>query len=62
LQGYYKQKEEGNAQSAEALRYLGYAGCMHGIGRVQCPGRNAESYPNFTYQVINRDSFWDFLS
>jgi len=22
----------------------------------------AESYPNYTYQVINRETFWDFLT
>ena len=30
--------------------------------RTSVPKTFAENYPNFTYQVINRDSFWDFLS
>ena len=30
--------------------------------RASVPKTFAENYPNFTYQVINRDSFWDFLS
>ena len=30
--------------------------------RSSVPKTFAENYPNFTYQVINKDSFWDFIS